>query len=56
MSTHGRWAWWRGLVTAAQARAAASLTNPLARDRYLKEAMGFESAHFTRVESLLRPV
>ena len=55
VATGARWAWWRGLVTTAEARTATAMANPLARDRYLKEAMGFEPEHFTRVERLLRP-
>ncbi len=45
----------RGLIDeSARVRAAREL-NPLERDILLKEAMGFEPAHFTRLAEVLRP-
>jgi hypothetical protein len=50
------WARLRGLITAEQRREAGRIDNLIGRDAYLKKAMGFEDAHFTRLAEVLRPV
>jgi hypothetical protein len=50
------WPWLRGLIPAAARRAASAERNPLARDRMLKQAMGFDPEHFTRLAEVLRPL
>jgi hypothetical protein len=50
------WVRLRGLITGARRREAARLGNLLARDAFLKRAMGFEEAHFLRLGDLLRPL
>jgi len=52
----GRWAWLRGLISLAQAAEAGRIDNLIGRDAYLKQAMGFEEGHFTRLGEVLRPV
>ena len=51
-----RWAWLRGLISLAQAAEAGRIDNLIARDAYLKQAMGFDEGHFTRLGEVLRPV
>ncbi len=51
-----RWAWFRGLITSAQASEAGRIPNLIERDAYLKRAMGFDDGHFTRLGEVLRPV
>lgn len=50
------WVRLRGLITADQWREAGRIANLIERDAYLKRAMGFEEAHFTRLGEILRPV
>ena len=46
----------RGLISLAQAAEAGRIDNLIARDAYLKQAMGFDEGHFTRLGEVLRPV
>lgn len=50
------WARLRGLITTAQWREAGKITNLIERDAFLKRAMGFDDAHFTRLDEVLRKV
>lgn len=50
------WVRLRGLITTAQWREAGRIPNLIERDAFLKRAMGFDEAHFTRLGELLRPV
>ena len=50
----GLWAALRGFISFADYRRCRRITNVLERDYQLKLAMGFDSAHFTRIHSLLR--
>lgn len=50
------WVRLRGLITTQQWREAGRITNLLERDAYLKRAMGFDDAHFTRLGEVLRPI
>jgi len=50
------WVRLRGLITAEQRREAARIDNLIGRDAYLKQAMGFDEGHFTRLAEVLRPV
>lgn len=50
------WVRLRGLITTAQWREAARIPNLIERDAFLKRAMGFDEAHFTRLGEVLRPV
>lgn len=50
----GGWARLRRLITGAQAREASAISNPLARDHFLKVAAGFPAATFTRGWDVLR--
>lgn len=53
----GTWyAWLRGLIDNDSRSAAAKVSNLIQRDFMLKESMGFESAHFTKLAEVLRPV
>jgi hypothetical protein len=46
----------RGLISTAQWREAGRIANLIERDAYLKRAIGFDDAHFTRLGEVLRPV
>jgi predicted TIM-barrel fold metal-dependent hydrolase len=50
------WVRLRGLITTAQWREAAKIPNLIERDAFLKRAMGFDDAHFTRLDEVLRKV
>ncbi|MFM7742988.1 MAG: amidohydrolase family protein [Verrucomicrobiota bacterium] len=50
------WARLRGLISTAQWRDAGRIANLIERDAYLKRAMGFDDAHFTRLHEVLRPI
>lgn len=50
------WVRLRGLITTAQWREAGKITNLIERDAFLKRAMGFDDAHFTRLDEVLRKV
>lgn len=50
------WVRLRGLITTAQWREAGKITNLIERDAFLKRAMGFDDAHFTRLDEILRKV
>jgi hypothetical protein len=50
------WPCARGLITVRQWREASRIRNLLERDAWLKRAMGFDEAHFTRLGEILRPV
>jgi hypothetical protein len=44
------------LITRAQASEAGKIPNLIERDAFLKRAMGFDDAHFTRLGEVLRLV
>ena len=46
----------RGLIDGPARARAAKISNLIERDYFLKEAMGFEEGHFTRLWDILRPV
>ena len=50
------WVRLRGLISTAQWREAGRIANLIERDAYLKRAIGFDDAHFTRLGEVLRPV
>jgi hypothetical protein len=50
------WVRLRGLITHAQWQAAGKIPNLIERDAFLKRAMGFDEAHFSRLGEILRPV
>ena len=50
------WVRLRGLITTAQWREAGKIPNLIERDAFLKRAMGFDEAHFTRLSEVLRTV
>ena len=50
------WVRLRGLITTAQWREAGKIPNLIERDAFLKRAMGFDDAHFTRLDEVLRKV
>jgi len=50
------WARLRGLITTSQWREAGRIANLIERDAFLKRAMGFDDAHFTRLGEVLRPL
>ena len=50
----GLWAALRGIISFADWRRCARLSNVIERDYQLKLAMGFSPEHFTRIHSLLR--
>lgn len=53
----GTWyAWLRGLIDSEARGRAGKVSNLIERDFLLKEMMGFEPAHFTRLAEVLRPV
>jgi predicted TIM-barrel fold metal-dependent hydrolase len=51
---HGIWAWLQGFVRWRDYLASLKIPSLLERDIVLKRAMGFDGAHFTRVNQLLR--
>lgn len=52
----GTWyARWRGLIDGRTRARAAKIDNLFERDFMLKQAMGFDDGHFTRLGSVLRP-
>lgn len=50
------WVRLRGLISTAQWREAGRIPNLIERDAFLKRAMGFDEAHFSRLGEILRPV
>lgn len=50
------WVRLRGLISTEQWREAGRIANLIERDAYLKRAMGFDDAHFTRLGEVLRPL
>lgn len=50
------WVRLRGLITTSQWREAGKIPNLIERDAFLKRAMGFDDAHFTRLDAVLRKV